>query len=200
MTASCRDQSLSDTASLHIDDKICDIRSMSSTVIVGGATNSAEYISETSTEQSPIHESDNSQEHAISKQLSDLRIKNLHRVCIGHININFIRNKFEMLSAVVASNIDILMISETKIDNSCPDAQFYIDGYSSPYRFDRKGNGGGILVYVRSDIPSKLLERNFENQTEYALLEINLRKKKWFLCCSYNPHKSMIRMTSKYIR
>ena len=41
------------------------------------------------------------------------------------------------------------MISETKLDSSFPNGQFQIHGYSEPYRFDRNGNGGGILVFIR---------------------------------------------------
>ena len=38
-----------------------------------------------------------------------------------------------------------------------PAGQFHIHGFSEPYRFDRNGNGGGILMYIREDIPSKLI-------------------------------------------
>ena len=34
-------------------------------------------------------------------------------------------------------NIDILVISETKIDNSFPENQFSIDEYNLPYLLDR---------------------------------------------------------------
>ena len=56
------------------------------------------------------------------------------------------RNKFDFLTHQVKGNIDILMISETKLDESFPVGQFLIDGYSVPYRLDRDGNGGGILL------------------------------------------------------
>ena len=83
------------------------------------------------------------------------------------------------------------MISETKLDNSFPEGQFLIPGYGSPYRFDRNCRGGGIMLYVREDIPSKLL--SIENQPiEGFYIEINLRKKKWLLCATYNPHKNNI--------
>ena len=36
-------------------------------------------------------------------------------------------------------------------------SQFLIEGYSEPYRFDRNGNWGGVLIYVQEDIPSKPL-------------------------------------------
>ena len=49
------------------------------------------------------------------------------------------------------------MISETKIDASFPIGQFLLNGYSTSFRLDRNAHGGGILLYVREDIPSKLL-------------------------------------------
>ena len=78
------------------------------------------------------------------------------------------------------------MISETKIDDSFPLTQFLIEGFTTPYRLDRNGSGGGILVYIREDIPSKLIPTDFSNR-EGFFLELNFRKKKWVLCCSYNP-------------
>ena len=43
-----------------------------------------------------------------------------HKIKIAHININSIRNKLDLLSDQVKGNVDILMISETKIDESFP--------------------------------------------------------------------------------
>ena len=78
------------------------------------------------------------------------------------------------------------MISETKLDSSFPNRQFQIHCYSEPYRPDRNGNGGGILVYIRQDIPTKLIDSQMK--IEGFFIESNLRRKKWFLCCSYNPN------------
>ena len=47
---------------------------------------------------------------------NELKRKNSDRIIIGHININFIENKFEALVALVNDKVDIIMISETKID------------------------------------------------------------------------------------
>ena len=87
-------------------------------------------------------------------------------------------------------NIDIFMTSETNIDDLFPARQFYIEGYTPPYRLDRNCNGGGIMIYVREDIPSKLIELN--DSIECIILELNFGKKKWLLCGSYNPHKNLI--------
>ena len=81
------------------------------------------------------------------------------------------------------------MISETKIDDSFPATQFLIEGFRTPYRLDRNGSAGGILVYTCEDIPSKLIPTDFSNR-EGFFLELNLRKKKWILCCFYNPHSN----------
>ena len=87
--------------------------------------------------------------------INDLRNQNPFRVIMGHININFIRNKFEPLVSFTSKNLDILMISETKIDDIFPDSQFLIEGFSVPYRLDHTAKGGGILLYISEDIPSE---------------------------------------------
>ena len=95
-----------------------------------------------------------------------------------------------MLSNIISGKVDILVVSETKLDSSFPVSQFLISGYTTPYRYDRNCNGGGLLLYIREDIPSKVLSANLS--IEGLLVEINLRKKKWLLCCSYNPNKNLI--------
>ena len=85
--------------------------------------------------------------------INDLRNQNPFRVIIGHININSIRNKFEPLASFINNNLDILMISKTKIDDTFSDSQFLIKGFSVPYRLDRTAKGGEILLYIREDIP-----------------------------------------------
>ena len=49
-------------------------------------------------------------------KLKDIRITNLNRIVISHIKTNSIRNKFELLAEAVMGNVDILMVTGTKID------------------------------------------------------------------------------------
>ena len=51
--------------------------------------------------------------------------------------------------------VELLLISEIKIDFSFPTAQFHIDDYTIPRR-DKDENGGGLLLYVREDVLSTL--------------------------------------------
>ena len=102
---------------------------------------------------------------------------NLNRLIFGQININSIRNTFELLFSLVSNNIDVLLISETKIDNTFPVSQFYVPGYSVPYRLDRTENGGGIMLYVKKHIPCRILSKfTLEKEIESFAIEINLRK------------------------
>ena len=84
------------------------------------------------------------------------------------------------------------MIYETKIDASFPIGQFLLNGYSTAFQLDRNAHGGGIILYVRNNIPSKLLLVE-ENLIAGLFVEIKLRnKKKWLLSFSYNPKKASL--------
>ena len=110
--------------------------------------------------------------------MNTLRLKYPQNPIIAQININSIRNKFETLVSLVTSDIDILMISETKIDESFPLSQFMIDGFSLPYRRDRNAHGGGILVYFRNNITTKLLKlENLPSDMEAIFIEMNIKSK-----------------------
>ena len=117
-----------------------------------------------------------------------MKIRNHDKIIFGNLNVNSIRDKFEGLKSLFTNNIDILVITETKLDESFPINQFLIDGYREPYRLDRNKNGGGIFIYIREDIPSKKLDKHtFPNDIEGIFIEINLRKTKWLIFGSYHP-------------
>ena len=61
-----------------------------------------------------------------------------------------------MLQEVIGNNIDVLLISETKLDPSFPSSKFTLDGFTPPYRLDRMQHGRGIMLFIREDIPPKL--------------------------------------------
>ena len=108
--------------------------------------------------------------------LYSIRKHNLDRLVVVHLNINSLRLTFDSLAQKTTGNVDILMIFETKLDNSFPEGQFLIEGYSKPYRIDRNCHGGGIM-YVRADIPSKLLSTELLPM-EGFYADINHQKKK----------------------
>ena len=63
-----------------------------------------------------------------------MKIQFPEKLIVAHLNINSIKNKFDFLSFMIEHNADILLISETKLDDSFPSGQFNICEFSMPYR------------------------------------------------------------------
>ena len=106
--------------------------------------------------------------------LRDISRKNMNRIKIGQLNINSIRNNFDLLVLAVVRNLDILLIT---------------------YRVDRDRHGAGIL-YIRQDIPSKLLiNLKISENLEEVFVKLNFCRKKWLVRCSFNPQISNITMS-----
>ena len=62
-----------------------------------------------------------------------------------------------MLSYMIVNKIDILIISESKLNDTFPTSQFLIDSFTEPFRLDRTRNGTGILLYLKNNITATLL-------------------------------------------
>ena len=140
-------------------------------------------------ETCPLDKMENSPEDI----LMDLRTLKEGGVTIAHLNINFLYNKFEGLKLLVQNKIDILVLSETKLDDTYTTNQFMIEGFTSPFRADRNAHGGGLFVYVRDDIPCKVLKnQKLPGNVEAIFIELKLKNRKWLLMGGYNPHKDSI--------
>ena len=87
--------------------------------------------------------------------LRNLRSKTAGNITFSYLNINSIRDKFENHCELVAGNVDILCIAETKLDPLFPNSQFLILGFYKPLRMDVSSCRGGLLVYINSSLPSK---------------------------------------------
>ena len=119
--------------------------------------------------------------------LRNIRIKNINRLMIGCLNINSLVNKFEFLKIIIDNQLDILVLVETKLDNSFTTKQFLIPGYTKPYSKIRNKNGGGVMIYIKENIPSKEVNKHkFAKKVEGLFIEINLRKSKLLLFGTYH--------------
>lgn len=119
--------------------------------------------------------------------LRNIRVKNVNKLMIGCLNINSLASKFDILKEIIGNHLDILVLVETKLDTSFPTEQFLITGYTNPYRLNRNKNGGGVIIYVKDNIPSKELKKHkFTKKVEGIFIELNLRKTKLLLLGSYH--------------
>ena len=69
-----------------------------------------------------------------------------------------------------------------------------MEGYNKPIRLNRSKFGGGLVFFIRDNIPYKelkLVDLN-PNMTNFEgiFLEINLKRGKWLIFGGYNPQKS----------
>ena len=69
------------------------------------------------------------------------------------------RNKFELLFSLVFNIINVLLISETKMDNAFLVGTFSVPGYSVTFRVDGVGNEGGVMLYVKEHIICIMLNK-----------------------------------------
>ena len=79
-------------------------------------------------------------------QIKKLRTKNPEGVIIGNLNINSLPNKFEQLKYTILKYVDVLVLTETKLDDSFPKAQYLVDGFSEPYRYDTNRKRSGKTI------------------------------------------------------
>ena len=110
--------------------------------------------------------------------------------------MNSVGNKFEPLKEKIKDNIDILLVSELKLDDTFLVGQFAMMAVQLLTAFTELLYGGRILLYIREDILSttstmikfKPVQKSFEG----FFVEINLRKKTWLFSCSYNSNRNNV--------
>ena len=140
-------------------------------------------------QHSPINDNENQCiEYDCFQEMKILRLKHSKTIIVGYININSIRNKFSDFSIMIKDLLDIIIIAETKLDDTFPKGQFLIEGFKQPYRLDVTANSGGLLVYLKDGIISKELNKeNISKQIQAIPIELNIRKQKWLLLPIYKP-------------
>ena len=114
--------------------------------------------------------------------------ENFDNIIVGTLNINSISAKFDEFKLMVSDYFDVIIVTETKLDDSFPKDQFCKDGFSVPYRLDRNKNGRGLMIDARDDIPSKMLTKhNLPEDIETVFIELTFHKCKWVLWATYCP-------------
>ena len=88
--------------------------------------------------------------------------------------------------------LDILCISESKLDESITSSETDCEPDFKCYRKDRSSLSGGLCVWIRSDIPQQrqtyLEFDSKDNHIESFVIELTIKKEKWYLILAYkNP-------------
>ena len=144
-------------------------------------------------EYKPVNSSNIQEENSLDS-LRKLRLRNVNKVIIGNLNINSLVARFDQVKEVISKNVDILVITDTKFDDTFPLGQFYVEGFTMPYRLDRNRNGGGVIIYVREGITRKILEKHkIPKDVEGMFVELTLEKSNG---CFLEPTIPLLEKTS----
>ena len=85
------------------------------------------------TQNNTFKEASNSHNDCISR-FKIIRAENFDNIIVGTLSKNSISPMFDECKLMASGYLDVMIVTETKLDDSFPKAQFCIDGFSTPYR------------------------------------------------------------------
>ena len=122
--------------------------------------------------------------------LKSYRCKYAKNGVIMYYNVNSLKHKFVELRKILDDAlVDVLIIGESKLDETYVDAQFHVNDFKL-YRHDRNSRGGGVMVYFNNVIPHRIrndLNKYIVNGLEGMIFEVNVNKRKWLIAGLYKP-------------
>ena len=107
-----------------------------------------------------------------------LKLSSPHKIILGHLNINSLRNKFESIADVIQGTFDIFFYQKLKLMEVSPInsfAQISIEYFKK------------IMFYVNENPSCKNLTTGIDNWTVTIFFEVNVQSSKWLLEDFYKP-------------
>jgi exonuclease III len=94
-----------------------------------------------------------------------------------HLNIHYLYPKLNEIKYLVDKypDIDVLGLQETFLSDVFSDSEISLNNYQM-FRRDRKSNGGGIILFVKSTLPCELRSDLQSDDIESIWLEMKLDK------------------------
>lgn len=107
-----------------------------------------------------------------------------------HLNAQSLRCKIdEFRHTFINSSVHVIFVSETWFDLNVDDCVYKVNGYEL-LRADRVGHGGGVAIYIKSNIKNKIISRSVvESPIEHIFVELLINNSKILVGCIYRPHK-----------
>ena len=114
----------------------------------------------------------------------------LNTLNICHININSITapgRLDELCQFVSTHSVDILALTETKLDESIHQSLYKIDNYHPPFTRHRNRHGGGVAIYTRTNLPTMRLDGLETDGEEWIWTKTKVDNNVILTCCLYLP-------------
>ena len=116
--------------------------------------------------------------------LQEDRIKFHNNPLLGYLNINSLRNKVTYLRIIFKGlSLDYFVLSEIKLDESFPTAQFILERYEIRSRKDRDKYGRDLIEFVKTGFICKTILEYISDKAECICSEFTISKSKW-ICFS----------------
>ena len=107
-----------------------------------------------------------------------------------HYSVPILLNKLDIIEPEL-SNFDLVSLTETWLNERGLTQNLAFNNYRLPFRRERVGDShGGIVVYVKENIPCKRRNDLELNTIECIWLELNIKNKKILVGTFYRPQKS----------
>ena len=110
------------------------------------------------------------------------------RTC--HINVNSITSpgRLDELSQFVETHsIDILALTETKLDEHVHESLYKLDNFHQPFTRHRNRHGGGVALYTRTNLPTTRLHQLETGEEEWIWTKTKVDDNVILTCCLYLP-------------
>lgn len=111
----------------------------------------------------------------------------LENLGCAHLNVRSLVKHFSNFKdLVLASDYDIIAVTETWLSDGITNSAIHIDGYRI-VRFDRPSRGGGIAFYIKSYLPFHVFET--DRKIEQLWLIVSCNDQRYAFGVVYNPHR-----------
>ena len=109
---------------------------------------------------------------------------------VVHFNIDSItaEGRLEQLITVCHTlKVDILIITESKLDDSIPNSMIELLNFHEPLRRDRNRHGGGCLVYISENLTFKQMSDLQSDKYEHIWADVKVNDKVYSINALYRP-------------
>ena len=107
---------------------------------------------------------------------------------VVHFNIDSItaEGRLEQLKTVCHTlKVDILIITESKLDDSIPNSMIELLNFHEPLRRDRNRHGGGCLVYISENLTFKQMSDLQSDKYEHIWADVKVNDKVYSINALY---------------
>lgn len=119
----------------------------------------------------------------LSRQKIGLNIVHFNARSLKKDKLDYARFIFEN------SKVDVIAVTETWFEHGCEDKNLEIKGYTI-FRNDRLNRvGGGVAIYVKTNLTAKVISVSVDSLVEFISIEITDGTTKVLVSCVYNPSR-----------